>query len=183
HRVGADISAWHVAAGLTVELKETGRHNELNGLGTNNTYVYGLDLISVTDRTGSQTYFLNDGLGSTTNLTDGAGTTTASYSYDVFGAMRSESGSAASGNEFRFTGEQRDRQISRQVYYLRARYYDPSTERFLSQDPIPSGNPYAYVGNNPVRFVDPTGLCHGEHADELMCYEVHEKSSFGLGDL
>src|SRR5207249_11582751 len=104
HRVGADISAWHVAAGLTVELKETGRHNELNGLGTNNTYVYGLDLISVTDRTGAQTYFLNDGLGSTTNLTDGAGTTTASYSYDVFGATRSEGGSAASANEFPLYG-------------------------------------------------------------------------------
>ena len=39
------------------------------------------------DRNGAQTYFLSDGLGSTANLTDGARTTTASYSYDIFGAM------------------------------------------------------------------------------------------------
>src|SRR5207244_10225176 len=98
---------------------------EVSAQGTDNTYVYGLDLISVTDRTGAQTYFLSDGLGSTANLTNGAGTTTASYSYDVFGGMRSETGTGAAANEFRFTGEQRDRQISSQFYYLRARYYDP----------------------------------------------------------
>ncbi|MBK5052987.1 RHS repeat-associated core domain-containing protein [Paraburkholderia domus] len=46
------------------------------------------------------------------------------------------------------------------VYY-RNRYYDPSTARFISQDPIgwASGqtNAYAYVGGNPVQFTDPTG--------------------------
>lgn len=57
---------------------------------------------------------------------------------------------------FRFTGEQRDTESG--MYYLRARYYDPMIGRFLSQDPIPGGNLYAYVGNNPVNFVDPTGL-------------------------
>ena len=43
------------------------------------------------------------------------------------------------------------------LYYLRARYYDPTIGRFMSQDPLPAGNPYAYVGNNPVRYVDPSG--------------------------
>src|SRR5439155_18722074 len=80
-----------------------------------------------------------------------------------------------------FTGEQRDGDSG--LYYLRARYYDPAIGRFPSHDPLPTGNLYAYAGNNPVNFVDPSGLCHEEHSDELFCYKVHEKSSFGLGDL
>ncbi len=71
-------------------------------------------------------------------------------SYDV-------SGTGAFSNEWRFTGEQRDSDSG--LYYLRARYYDPGTGRFMSQDPLPSGNLYAYVGNNPLNFVDPSGLC------------------------
>jgi len=64
---------WDVAAGLPVMLKEQDLHNTLDGHGTDNTYVYGLDLISVTDRTGAQSYFLYDGLGSTANMTAGSG--------------------------------------------------------------------------------------------------------------
>jgi len=48
------------------------------------------------------------------------------------------------------------------LYYYRARYYDPTTQRFLSKDPIEfeSGdfNFYRYVGNDCVNFVDPSGL-------------------------
>jgi RHS repeat-associated protein len=55
-----------------------------------------------------------------------------------------------------FTGEQYDEDSG--LYYLRARHYDPATGRFLSQDPLPLGNRYSYVGNNPVNYVDPYGL-------------------------
>jgi RHS repeat-associated protein len=48
------------------------------------------------------------------------------------------------------------------LYYYRARYYDPTAGRFTSEDPIGfnsgQGNFYAYVGNSPVRNVDPFGL-------------------------
>jgi hypothetical protein len=45
------------------------------------------------------------------------------------------------------------------LYYLRARYYDPSIGRFMSEDPAQDGlNWYVYCGNNPVMFVDPMGL-------------------------
>ncbi|MBC7252109.1 MAG: RHS repeat-associated core domain-containing protein [Anaerolineae bacterium] len=51
------------------------------------------------------------------------------------------------------------------MYYLRARYYDPTTGRFLTRDPFPglitnpqTLNPYVYVANNPVNLIDPSGL-------------------------
>ena len=46
--------------------------------------------------------------------------------------------------------------------YLRNRWYDPQTGRFLSQDPIGLAggvNLYAYAGNNPTSYSDPFGLC------------------------
>ncbi len=135
---------WDVAAGLPVVLQD----------GTN-TYVYGLDLISATDGSAVQTYFLYDGLGSVTDLTDGSGNSVDGYTYDAFGAIRSQSGS--SDNYWLFTGEQQDSDEG--LYYLRARYYDPATGRFLTHDPVPSGNLYSYVANNPVNLTDPTGLC------------------------
>jgi RHS repeat-associated protein len=45
--------------------------------------------------------------------------------------------------------------------YYRARYYDPSTGRFLSEDPMDfegGVNFYAYVSNSPVELNDPFGL-------------------------
>ena len=118
-----------------------------------NSYVYGLDLISRTDSAGVQEYYLYDGLGSTTHLADGSGNVMATYGYDVFGGLRS---GAPAATDRLFTGEQND---PSGLEYLRARYYDPSIGRFLSRDPLPGGNRYAYVENNPVNFTDPSGLC------------------------
>ncbi len=141
---------WDINASLPVVLQD----------GTN-TYVYGLDLISSTDGSGVQTYFTYDGLGSTADLTDGSGNTVATYSYDVFGAIRSQSGS--SSNYWLFTGEQQDADSG--FYFLRARHYDPLIARFLGEDsfaPILEDprtfNRFSYVTNNPVNHVDPSGL-------------------------
>lgn len=54
---------------------------------TNNTYVYGLDLISATDGAGNTSFFTTDGLGSTTDLTNSAGVVTDTYKYDALGNM------------------------------------------------------------------------------------------------
>ncbi|HEV8486214.1 MAG TPA: RHS repeat-associated core domain-containing protein [Blastocatellia bacterium] len=55
------------------------------------------------------------------------------------------------------------------MYYNRARYYDPQIGRFISSDP--SGffgglNSYAYVGDNPISLIDPTGLDWIEYAGQ-----------------
>ncbi len=108
---------WDVAAGLPVVLQDGA-----------NTYVYGLDLISVyTDDlehgTTAQDYYFSDGLGSTVTLARAsASNETGSYTYDAFGEMRTESGTLSTS--MLFTGEQRDGESD--LYYLRARYYDPS---------------------------------------------------------
>ncbi len=181
-RAGSHLNwkyVWDVAAGLPVILKETDSHNELDGHGTNNTYVYGLDLISVTDRTGAQSYFLYDGLGSVTGITDGNGNLGSSFAYDVFGDIRSGSGGGTE-SEFRFTGEQRDPQLQRNFYYLRARYYDPAIGRLVSRDPVEglatspqTQNRYAYAGSDPVNRIDPTGLCHRQLGGDALCLLVH----------
>jgi RHS repeat-associated protein len=48
------------------------------------------------------------------------------------------------------------------LYYLRARYFDPATFRFISRDPLLSLdpqqiNPYVFALNNPISFADPSG--------------------------
>jgi RHS repeat-associated protein len=78
---------------------------------------------------------------------------TGTYAYDAFGAIRAQTGS--SPNEFKFTGEQVD---ATGMEYLRVRYYDQATGRFLSQDPVPFLQRYAYVGSNPANLTDPYGL-------------------------
>lgn len=110
---------------------------------------------------GTSYYHLPDSLGSTMATVDGSGGVTDTYDYDVFGNTRSETGSQS--NEFKFDGEQFD---PGGFTYLRARYYDPETGRFLSRDPLPgipglpgSQNRYPYALGNPTNWTDPSGLC------------------------
>jgi RHS repeat-associated protein len=103
-------------------------------------------------------YYEQDGLESVTSLTTSSGSIAQSYNYDSFGNTISSSGSLT--NFFRYTGREFDSESG--LYFYRARYYDPSSGRFLSEDPIRfRGGPnfYAYVRDNPVNFTDPSGLC------------------------
>lgn len=162
--------AWDVAAGLPVVLQETYREKTMLPQETRyiKTYVYGLDLISVyTDdleqETTAQDYYFADGLGSTVILArDSESNEAAEWTYDAFGEVRTQSGTLST--DFLFTGEQFD--VGSDLYYLRARYYDPAIGRFLTRDGFPgfagdprSQQPYVYVGNNPAKFTDPAGQC------------------------
>ena len=77
------------------------------------------------------------------------------YEYDIFGAIRSETGTC--DNTRKFTGKEFDADSN--LYYYAARYYDPYIGRFTQRDPIGDGvNWYVYTYNNPLKFVDPIGL-------------------------
>ncbi len=107
---------------------------------------------------GKSYYYHADGLGSIVALTKSTGTAANTYfGYNTFGGMPAPSETVA--NPFRFTGRDWDSETS--LYYYRARYYDPSIGRFLSEDPIGDaggGSAYIYVDNHPTLLVDPLGL-------------------------
>jgi RHS repeat-associated protein len=130
---------------------------ELLSDGTND-FVYGLGLLG--QFAASQTYAHTDQLGSVRLTTDSSGATTGTAQYDAFGLKVSQSGAQP---KLGFAGEQMDTESL--LVYLRARYMDPTTGRFLSADPVRGSqswpatqNRYSYAVNNPQRYTDPTGM-------------------------
>ena len=117
-------------------------------------------------RSATTSYYEQDGLGSITSLTATNGSSSQTYAYDSFGNTTNSSGSLK--NYFQYTAREFDTETN--LYFYRARYYDPSSGRFLSEDPAQFGgaiNFYDYVTNNPERFVDPTGLL------QVCCRPAH----------
>lgn len=119
-------------------------------------YVYGKGLVSHVTPGGTY-YYLTDGSGSTVALVDSTGAVAQRYSYDAYGTVTASSGSQPT--EYQYTGQQTD---ATGLQYLRARYYDPSIGRFLSRDPLSTGDPaghqpYPYGGDNPATNSDPSG--------------------------
>lgn len=111
-------------------------------------------------RSGTVSYYEQDGLGSVTSLSNSAGTVVETYAYDSYGKLTASTGTLV--NPFQYTGREFDSETG--IYYYRARYFDPSAGRFLSQDPIRFGggaNFYAYTRNNPVVRTDPFGYYSG----------------------
>jgi RHS repeat-associated protein len=132
-------------------------------------HTIGLDLVTQWTTNCGLVYLLTDGHGSTRLVTDPDGDVTHDpynqqdqwFTYDAYGNMLS-SFSGAVLTDLLYAGEQRDADTD--LYYLRARYYDPSTGRFTALDPA-AGSPqdpislhkYLYCGANPVMNTDPTG--------------------------
>ncbi|MBI5518338.1 MAG: hypothetical protein HY909_31495 [Deltaproteobacteria bacterium] len=121
-------------------------------------YVYGPEgLVAVVEGSAARPV-VRDALGSVVGVIDG-GAFTARHGYTAFGE-----GSAGFGRGARlgFRGEYLVPELG--LYFLRSRFYDPSLGRFLTPDAVsqdPSApalfDPYRYVGNNPLRYTDPTG--------------------------
>lgn len=100
-------------------------------------------------------YLLSDGQGSTRLLTGPSGNVTGTYSYRSYGEITSHTGATTA---LEFDGQYADQESGLQ--YLRARYYDPATGQFLTQDPLlaETGQAHGFAGDNPVNAADPTGL-------------------------
>jgi RHS repeat-associated protein len=99
---------------------------------------------------------LPEALGSTIALGDGTGTLETQYTYEPFG-LTTQTGSANT-NSYKYTAREDD---GTRLYYYRARYYQPSLQRFIAEDPIGfyggDANLYGYVRQNPILRTDPSG--------------------------
>jgi RHS repeat-associated protein len=134
-------------------------------------------VVAVVTRTSQDTkavYLHVDHLGSTDVITDGGaglvlGTVREWRSYDAFGAKRDPvwgvpgPGGATARTTLGFTSHESEGELG--LVNMKGRMFDPKVGRFLSTDPVvshpsfsQSWNPYSYVLNNPLKFVDPTGF-------------------------
>ncbi len=107
-------------------------------------------------RSGTTSYYQQDGLGSVTSLSNSAGAVAGTYTYDSYGKATASTGTPA--NPLQYTAREFDSETT--LLFDRARYFDPNAGRFLSQDPIRfvgGTNFYAYTRNNPVVRIDPFG--------------------------
>ena len=158
-------------------------------LGTTNYLYDGIRVVEMTNATGAEfsgyaqgpaideplailsgntaNYYQGDEQGSITALTNSSGTVVQNYVYDAYGNTKSSSGTLT--NPFQYTAREFDSETG--LYYDRARYYNPTQGRFLSEDPIGFGGGndfYPYADNNPVAYSDPFGLQACSYPDILV---------------
>ena len=128
-------------------------------------FVYGSDGI-IGFRIGNKNYLYRKNVfGDVTEIYSDNGTLVGKYSYTAFGEciVKVNEGGIAEKNPIRYRGYYYDEETS--LYYLKSRYYDPVTGRFITIDDISYIDPetinglnlYAYCGNNPVMRVDENG--------------------------
>src|SRR5262249_44387326 len=114
------------------------------------------NILARIDSGGTAAWYLTDVRGSVRQITDNInGAVLDTVSYDAYGNTLSET-SAANGDRYKWTG--RELQTETGLYYNRARFYDPATGRWVSQDPLGfdagDSNLYRYVKNQPTGATD-----------------------------
>ncbi|MCR5529477.1 MAG: hypothetical protein K6F49_09695, partial [Saccharofermentans sp.] len=131
-------------------------------------YTRGFELIARRDGSDAS-YYIYDGGMSVRALSDETGAITDTYVFDAFGNETGRTGD--SENNYGFQGEQKD---ETGLYYLRARYMDPSTGSFTSMDTYQgtlddpmSLHKYMFANSNPVKYCDPSG-----HNGELLARQA-----------
>ena len=122
-------------------------------------------------------YYHRDEQLSTVFVTDGQGEIRNSYQYDAFGMSLGTTEKL--NNRIRYTGQQYD-DVTGQ-YYLRARYYNPVAGRFMQEDVYQGDglNLYAYCGNNPVVYDDPSGYERKACPPQGKISESVDETSYG----
>jgi len=122
---------------------------------------------------GTSQYYHFDALGSTVNLTNASGVQQAGYFLDPWGHVKEKEG--ASVNRQIFTGQEYDENTG--LIYFGARYYDPDTARFITEDSYlgeqgtpPSLNRYLYAYSNPTVYIDLEGHLFLEAQSMVLGY-------------
>jgi RHS repeat-associated protein len=126
-------------------------------------YIYGLGLLESIDSLGNVLFYHYDANHNTVVTTDKNDSIKATYTYLPKGSMIGKTGTL--NQPFTFLGEFGVEQETDSCYYIRARYLDASTGRFLSNDPLfgdgfepQTLNRYIYALNNPLTKYDASGL-------------------------
>jgi RHS repeat-associated protein len=121
--------------------------------------------LAVVSSGGQVNFGLTDAINGTVAHTRENGAIAGQGSYEPFG----QTTFTGADYPFQFTGRTR---APANLYYYRARFYDPTVGRFLSEDPIGFGggdlNLYRYVANNPVNQIDAFGLDSGEFLGSVI---------------
>lgn len=109
-----------------------------------NKYYYGIDGIVGANLNGTDKFYLKNAHGDVVGSTDTTGTLLQNNTYDAFGNRLT-----TNPDPFGYCGEYMDAETGN--IYLRNRYYDPQTARFITEDPIRDGlNWYVYHDSNPI---------------------------------
>ena len=105
-------------------------------------------------------WFTSDHLGSAAFITDGSGVAIQHLEYMAFGEVFVDQRRTGFGMPYKFNAKELDCESG--YYYYSARYYDQRMARFLSVDPLagemPEWGSYTYTFNNPLKYIDPTGM-------------------------
>ena len=118
----------------------------------------------ISERRNGKTYtHYYDGQGNTIALTDEDGNVTDTFDYDAWGNVIERTGDTPTPFQWHGqVGYYWDDALGR--YHVRARPYEPASGRWTTQDPllfVDGMNLYQYVDNNPINFVDPSGMDFG----------------------